>query len=79
MGSMGGKVYAAAIRSTRMEVAAIAKREDTRVCPPSSFQPRRNMGMFSTSTTVPMGRPGIRRFRIMPRAVIPPKPISLGT
>ena len=31
MGSIGGKVYTAEIRSTSTEVAAMAKREDTRV------------------------------------------------
>ena len=79
MGSMAGKAYTAANRSTSTEVAVMANREDTRVCPPRNLHPRRKSGMFSTSTTVPMGMAGERWFKIMPRAVSPPKPIWLGT
>ena len=35
--------------------------------------------MLSTSTTVPMGMAEEKWFKIMPRAVSPPKPIWLGT
>ena len=60
MGSIGGKVYTAEIRSTSTEVAAMAKREDTRVWPPRNFQPRMKMGMLRIRTTVPMGTAGER-------------------
>ena len=75
MGSIEGNSYRTANKSTRMEVAAMASREDTRVCPPRYFHPKRKIGILSTSTTVPMGTAGERWLRIMPRAVRPPKPI----
>ena len=79
MGSMGEKVNREANTSTKMEVAAMAYREEISTLPPKNFHPSRNRGMLATSTTVPMGMEGTRKFTIWPKAVMPPRPMLLGT
>ena len=79
IGSMGWNEWIAATMSTPREVAAMAKREDSNRRPPRYFQLRRNRGMFSAMTAIPIGIAGTAALMIWPRPVMPPRLIWLGT
>ena len=79
MESMASKVQMLLTMSMNTEDTAMAYREDSSRCPPSSRQPRMNRGILRMMTTVPMGAQGRMALMIWPTPVMPPKAMSLGT